>query len=452
MDGLLKQGIAAYQSGDPELAHEILEVFVRHNPDNADGWDWFFNVCNTDDERVHCLKQMIRINPHNEKAIQLLEKLAITEQPLELPGEDEIPEDDLRNDTLARKVTRALLIFQVAAVLVGIILISGQLSSIALWIAFVSLVVLAGAILWFHIRYRSSPAVQEKLKLNQQDRRLEAQILAANASIKLAQQNREKIESAEQAERVQALQDFQNGYIECGMVNSQVAQAFIPGLSPERRQQLAEHGFTSAKNTTWNVINVEGFSPEETQAILNWRNNVFINFIETKPADLPAEKQDEIKKKYQVQLESNTEEQHKLEESRTSLEEAKKGLQPRLEQLVPLPFKSFLGSSLATRGIAAGVIGAGLIFSLLFLGSSATYAAILQSRPTATLTPTVTSTPTATFTQTVTSSPTPTYTPTFTNSPTMTDTPRSDFTPGSTYTPTPLPIFTPTSMPTQLSP
>jgi hypothetical protein len=395
---------------------------------------------------------MIRINPRNEKAVQLLEKYAVTEQPLELPEEDEIPENDARDDALARKVTRALLIFQVAAVLAGIILIGQQLSSIAIWIAFVSLAVLAGALLWFYIRHRSYPDVQEKLKLKRQDKGLQAQILAASANIQLARQNREKIENAELAERAQALQDVQNGYIECGMVNTQVAQAYIPGLGPERRQQLAAQGYTTAKNTTWNVINVEGFSPEETQAILNWRNNVFINFVETKPAELPPEKLDEIKEKYQVQLAGNAAEQQKMEEDRKSLEEARKELQPRLDQLVPAPFKSFLQSSLATRGIAAGVIGAGLILSLLFLGSSATYAAILQSRPTVTATPTVTSTPTATFTQTVTSSPTPTNTPTFTVTPTITNTPRSDFTPGSTYTPTKLPIFTPTSLPTQPSP
>ena len=164
MDGLLKQGIEAYQSGNREEAREILEIFVTHNPDNADGWDWFFNVCDTDRERVNCLKQMIRINPRNEKAVQLLEKYAVNEEPLELPEEDEIPENDLRNDTLARKVMRALLIFQVAAVLAGIILIGQQLSSTALWIAFVSLVVLAGAFLWFYIRHRSYPDVQEKLR------------------------------------------------------------------------------------------------------------------------------------------------------------------------------------------------------------------------------------------------------------------------------------------------
>jgi hypothetical protein len=452
MDGLLKQGIEAYQSGNRQEAHEILEIFVRHNPDNAEGWDWFLNVCDTDEERLHCLKQMIRINPHNEKALQLLEKYAVIETPVELPDEGEIPGDDLKNDALARKVTRAVLIFQVAAVMFGLIFISEQLSFLALWVALVSLVVLAGTLLWFYIRYRSHPAIQEKLKLNRQDRSLQAQILAAGANIQLARQNREKIQSAEQAEREQALQDFQNEYIESGMANTQIAQADIPGLGPERRQQLAAHGFTSAKNTSWNVINVEGFLPEETQAILNWRNNVFINFVETKPADLPAKKQGEIKKKYQAQLESNAGEQQKLEENRANLEMAQQELQPRLEQLVFVPFKLFLQSSLASRGIAAGIIGVGLILSLLFLGSSATYAAMLQSRPTATLTPTLTSTPTAAFTPTLTASPTPTYTPTFTNTRTITETPRSDFTPGSTYTPTQFSIFTPTSVPTQPSP
>jgi membrane protein implicated in regulation of membrane protease activity len=452
MDGILQQGIAAYQNGKREEARELLGIFVRHNPDVEVGWDWFFNVCNTDDERVNCLKQMIRINPHNEKAVQLLGKYKSPEQPIELPVPNEISAHDFKNDALARKVTQILLIFQVAAVFAGIILISARLSSIALLVAFVSLVLLVGALIWLYIRYRSYPTVQEKQQLSRQATGLEAQILAASTNIKLTQQDREKIEAGEQAERAQALQNIQKEYIESGMVNTQVADADIPGIGPEQKQRLAAQGFTTAKNTTWNVVNVEGFTPTETQAMLNWRNNVFINFIETKPTDLPLEKQDEINKKYQVQHASNDAEQQKFEENKTILEESRKELQPRLDQLVPLPFKSFLRYSLASRGIVAGVIGAGIILSLLFLGSSATYAAVLQSIPTATLTPTVTSTPTATFTQTVTSSPTPTYTPTFTNTPTITNTPRSNFTPGSTYTPTVAPIVTPGTTPTQSPP
>jgi flagellar biogenesis protein FliO len=355
---------------------------------------------------------------------------------------------DLKNDALARKVTWSLLIFQVSALFIGIILILARLSSIALIIAFAALVLLVGALAWLYVRYQSYPIVQEKHELNQQANNLQDQILAASTNIKIIQQNQEKLETAEQAESSTLLQDCQKEYIESGMVNTQIAEAEIPGIGLEQKRQLAAHGFTTAKNTTWNVINLEGFTPAETQAILNWRNAVFINFVETKPADLPAEKQYEIKKEYQIQRASNAAEQQKLDEHKTILEQTRNKIQARMDELAPLPFKSFLRYSLASRGIAAGVIGSGIIICLLFLGSSATYGAVLQSIPTATATPTVTSSPTATFTQTVTSSPTPTDTPTFTNTPTITNTPRSNFTPGSTYTPTLAPTVTPGITPT----
>jgi flagellar biogenesis protein FliO len=355
---------------------------------------------------------------------------------------------DLKNDALARKVTRSLLIFQVSALFIGIILILARLSSIAIFIAFAALVLLVGALAWLYVRYQSYPIVQEKHELNQQANNLQAQIFAASTNIKIIQQNQEKLVTAEQAESSALLQDCQKEYIESGMVNTQIAEAEIPGIGLEQKRQLAAHGFTTAKNTTWNVINLEGFTPTETQAILNWRNAVFINFVETKPTELPAEKQYEIKKEYQIQRASNAAEQQKLDEHKTILEQTRNEIQARLDELAPLPFKSFLRYSLASRGIAAGVIGFGCILSLIFLSSSATYGAILQSIPTATVTPTVTSSPTATFTQTVTSSPTPTDTPTFTNTPTITNTPRSNFTPGSTYTPTLAPTVTPGITPT----
>jgi hypothetical protein len=68
MDDQLKQGAAAYKAGDIETAKKLFIGAVRQYPDDERAWGWLGHVSSTDQERIICLKQMIRINPHNEKA------------------------------------------------------------------------------------------------------------------------------------------------------------------------------------------------------------------------------------------------------------------------------------------------------------------------------------------------------------------------------------------------
>ena len=75
MDDLLQQGITAYKAGKRDEARRIFIAVVKQSPDNEENWKWMINVCNTDKERIHCLKQMLRINPKNELAQQSLNKL-----------------------------------------------------------------------------------------------------------------------------------------------------------------------------------------------------------------------------------------------------------------------------------------------------------------------------------------------------------------------------------------
>ena len=78
MDDLLQQGIAAYKAGKRDEARNIFLTLVEQTPDSERAWEWMYNVCNTDKGRIHCLKQIIRINPKNEKANQLLSKFTKT--------------------------------------------------------------------------------------------------------------------------------------------------------------------------------------------------------------------------------------------------------------------------------------------------------------------------------------------------------------------------------------
>jgi len=86
MDDLIQQGVNAFKSGDHETARKLLINAVKQYPDNERAWGWMYNVCRNDKERIHCLKQVVRINPKNEKANQLLNELTVANLPLERPA------------------------------------------------------------------------------------------------------------------------------------------------------------------------------------------------------------------------------------------------------------------------------------------------------------------------------------------------------------------------------
>ena len=86
MDELIKQGATAAKAGDKETARNLLNDAVKQFPDDERAWGWLYNVCKTDQERINCLQQIIRINPKNDKANQLLEDLSEFEPPLEKPS------------------------------------------------------------------------------------------------------------------------------------------------------------------------------------------------------------------------------------------------------------------------------------------------------------------------------------------------------------------------------
>ena len=71
----LQSGIDAFKSGKREDARKYLIAAVKENPKNENAWGWLYQVANNDNERIQCLKKVTAINPSNEKAKQLLDKL-----------------------------------------------------------------------------------------------------------------------------------------------------------------------------------------------------------------------------------------------------------------------------------------------------------------------------------------------------------------------------------------
>ena len=85
MDDLLRSGIRAYKAGKRDEARKIFITVVKQSPDSEQAWGWMSNVCNTDQERIHCLKQVLRINPQNEKVQQRIDVLLAPPFSSELP-------------------------------------------------------------------------------------------------------------------------------------------------------------------------------------------------------------------------------------------------------------------------------------------------------------------------------------------------------------------------------
>lgn len=75
MDDLLQQGVIAHKAGKRDEARKIFITVVKQNPDSEPAWGWMYQASNNDQERIHCLKQILRINPKSEKANELLNQL-----------------------------------------------------------------------------------------------------------------------------------------------------------------------------------------------------------------------------------------------------------------------------------------------------------------------------------------------------------------------------------------
>lgn|GEM_PF-5780401 len=68
MEDLIKQGAAAFKAGDVETARKLLRQAANQFPDDERAWGWMYNVCDSEKDRIICLRQILRINPKNEKA------------------------------------------------------------------------------------------------------------------------------------------------------------------------------------------------------------------------------------------------------------------------------------------------------------------------------------------------------------------------------------------------
>src|SRR5574341_899187 len=74
-DDLLQRGIAAARAGQSEEARRYFAQAIQLNPRSEMAWLWMSSVVQTDDQRIHCLRQVLTLNPQNEFALKGLQSL-----------------------------------------------------------------------------------------------------------------------------------------------------------------------------------------------------------------------------------------------------------------------------------------------------------------------------------------------------------------------------------------
>jgi hypothetical protein len=71
----LEQAIAALRAGKREEGRKLLAAVLRQDKDNLRAWQWMYNAAESDREKKYCLKEILRINPQNQKAAQMLAQM-----------------------------------------------------------------------------------------------------------------------------------------------------------------------------------------------------------------------------------------------------------------------------------------------------------------------------------------------------------------------------------------
>jgi tetratricopeptide (TPR) repeat protein len=91
---LLQQGIAAARGGQADMARQLFRQAARLEPRNEAAWQWLITVAEDNNERSFCLKQLLTINPQNERAREALQRLSVEQpgQPAAAPAAQQRPE------------------------------------------------------------------------------------------------------------------------------------------------------------------------------------------------------------------------------------------------------------------------------------------------------------------------------------------------------------------------
>lgn len=95
-ENALQQAIAALKAGRRKQARAILAHLLRQDPHNEEAWLWLSGAVEQDSERLLCLRQVLALNPNNERArrgVELLLSKGVTLPPLAPAAPPSTPPD-----------------------------------------------------------------------------------------------------------------------------------------------------------------------------------------------------------------------------------------------------------------------------------------------------------------------------------------------------------------------
>jgi membrane protein YdbS with pleckstrin-like domain len=75
MNELTQQGIEAVRAGDKSKARQLLRSALRNDSQDVQAWLWLSAVVETNQERIECLQQVLRIDPNNQAAAKGIAQL-----------------------------------------------------------------------------------------------------------------------------------------------------------------------------------------------------------------------------------------------------------------------------------------------------------------------------------------------------------------------------------------
>jgi hypothetical protein len=327
------------------------------------------------------------------------------------------------DDPDSRKVTRFLLLLQIAAMVIVVGLSLVNLFFLAFAISLLTFVVFVLIVFWLYSRYQDVPVVHEKRELERLVHKFQKGIQSEEAIIQAAIKDRAGLFQSEKDEINAALKTLQKNYIENGLAAASIQEATISGIGQKLKERLAEYSILSAAEITEKISELPGFGDTKHQALISWRSSVIEELEISKPSSLPQKKLEAIQPRYQVWHDQNNAAERKARASKQMLEYELVSFEPRLKQLAPFTFVRYLSISLAPRGIVAAPLAMVLIMTQVVSSVSATAStasSILASIPTATTVPSQTFTPTSTNTSIVTRTAPAAAMPSETNTPTLT--------------------------------
>jgi LSD1 subclass zinc finger protein len=103
LNDLVAQGNESLKAGDKLNARQLFISAIKQNPNSEEAWYGLYNTIENAEQRIRCLQEILRINPANDKARQLLEQHQSSEnflnvltqkpeQPPQVPSQPSIQE------------------------------------------------------------------------------------------------------------------------------------------------------------------------------------------------------------------------------------------------------------------------------------------------------------------------------------------------------------------------